>query len=67
MFKQKTDYLLLVFICIMMFISLRYGNTLVDWWDALVNGKAMNHVSILYLIALTGTVICVFMRYYKAK
>ena len=64
MFRNKLDYLLLMLMGIMMFISIRYTSNLVDWWDSFVNGKQMNFVSVIYLLCLIGILICVFIKYY---
>ncbi|MBQ6560370.1 MAG: hypothetical protein IJL85_06030 [Erysipelotrichaceae bacterium] len=63
MFKHKTDYLILLFMIVMMVISLKWSGSLTDWWDALINGKQLNVVSIIYLCSLIGIVICVFLKY----
>ena len=59
------NLLLLLFAGSMLIISFRYSDSLIDWWEALVYGKQMNTVSLIYLLSLTGTVICVFMNYFK--
>ncbi len=63
MYKHRIDLLLLLCMTVMMVISLRWGASLTDWWDALVNGKQMNLISMIYLCSLVGVVICVFMKY----